>query len=650
MARRTTPPQPLASAQWKEPVATQAALPSDGNLAGDIREVLDDGDGKAAIYQWGGSSWVKIADPDATGGSMDSLAVNTNTLVANLSGYESKVGVGTATPETSLHIQSGSAGTIATTDGALLTLESNEKPKIHFQSPAAYGGSIIFGSTSDNDEGQIDYDHGSDRFLFKTGGSTKLAILGDNVGVGVSDPDQKLEVGGVIHVSTEVASPSAPSGGDGGNIYVKSDGRLYYLSDTVSETDLSSGGSGTVTSITPAADSGSGSAITTSGTFTYTGGTGVTTSVTGTTVTIDADNNGTVTSVTPAADAGSGTAITGSGTLTYTGGTNVTTSVSGTTVTINSTDQYSGTVTSVTPAADAGSGTAITSTGTITVSGTSNEISTSVSGTTVTVGLPTNVSVSGTLGTGDAITAAKAANSDLTALVLTNNDATADAAGMVSIQFNLNDVDDDKNLPAGKIQVSKEATWTSDDNTHDSQMRFELAENGTQAEVMTISSGGNLTIDGDLNLGTDQIKDSGTNVMLASDGSGNVTLAAASKTISLAGLAIHSQGVRQAMAQISAAGPTSLNTAYTWIDVDCSSNTVTLNLPTASSAGPGFLLYIQDFNGTVNSGASRTCVINRAGSDTIGGAISKTISNPAGKIWLISNGTNGWGIIDEEGT
>ena len=47
------------------------------------------------------------------------------------------------------------------------------------------------------------------------------------------------------------------------------------------------GGGGTVTSITAAADSGSGTAITTSGTFTFTGGTGIDTSVSGTTVTID---------------------------------------------------------------------------------------------------------------------------------------------------------------------------------------------------------------------------------------------------------------------------------------------------------------------------------------------------------------------------
>ena len=84
---------------------------------------------------------------------------------------------------------------------------------------------------------------------------------------------------------------------------------------------------------------------------------------------------GTVTSITLGADSGSGTAITTSGTFTFSGGTNVTTSVSGTTVTINSTDQYVGTVTSVTLAAATGdkagislSGTnPITSSGTITV-------------------------------------------------------------------------------------------------------------------------------------------------------------------------------------------------------------------------------------------------------------------------------------------
>jgi hypothetical protein len=53
----------------------------------------------------------------------------------------------------------------------------------------------------------------------------------------------------------------------------------------------------------------------------------------------------------------------------------------------------SGTVTSITPAADSGTGTAITTSGTITVAGTANEVETSVSGTTVTVGLPSAITV-----------------------------------------------------------------------------------------------------------------------------------------------------------------------------------------------------------------------------------------------------------------
>jgi hypothetical protein len=104
------------------------------------------------------------------------------------------VGIGTSTPETTLHVQKGTAGTIAAVDNAVMILESSEKPRLQFQSPNAYGGTIVFGSVADNDEGQIDYDHGSDRFLFKTGGSTKMTILGSNVGIGVTDPDTSLEV------------------------------------------------------------------------------------------------------------------------------------------------------------------------------------------------------------------------------------------------------------------------------------------------------------------------------------------------------------------------------------------------------------------------------------------------------------------------
>ena len=83
----------------------------------------------------------------------------------------------------------------------------------------------------------------------------------------------------------------------------------------------------------------------------------------------DQNSGGTVTSITNAADTGTGTAITGSGTFTYTGGTNITTAVSGTTVTINTSATTNvGTVTSVT----AGNG--MTQSGTSTVNPTLNVV------------------------------------------------------------------------------------------------------------------------------------------------------------------------------------------------------------------------------------------------------------------------------------
>jgi hypothetical protein len=70
------------------------------------------------------------------------------------------------------------------------------------------------------------------------------AYFGGRVGVGTATPDQMLEVSGAVHMAAEQSSPSAPSAGDGGLMYVKPDGNLYWVSDDVSEVSLSSGGGG----------------------------------------------------------------------------------------------------------------------------------------------------------------------------------------------------------------------------------------------------------------------------------------------------------------------------------------------------------------------------------------------------------------------
>jgi len=74
--------------------------------------------------------------------------------------------------------------------------------------------------------------------------ATRMVITSQgNVGIGVTDPDQALEVSGIVHISSEQGStPSAPSNGDGGLLYTKADGKVYWRSNELSETDLTSGG------------------------------------------------------------------------------------------------------------------------------------------------------------------------------------------------------------------------------------------------------------------------------------------------------------------------------------------------------------------------------------------------------------------------
>lgn len=66
----------------------------------------------------------------------------------------------------------------------------------------------------------------------------------------------------------------------------------------------------------------------------------------------------------------------------------------------------------------------------------------------------------------------------------------------------------------------------------------------------------------------------------------------------------------------------------------------TWTLPAANAVNPGQSILVADFQGTVTG--SNTLVIARAGSDTINGGISVTISSANGAFLLVSDGTSKW--------
>lgn len=49
---------------------------------------------------------------------------------------------------------------------------------------------------------------------------------------------------GLLALSESASSPSAPADGDGGILYAKADGKIYWISNELAETDLTSGGGG----------------------------------------------------------------------------------------------------------------------------------------------------------------------------------------------------------------------------------------------------------------------------------------------------------------------------------------------------------------------------------------------------------------------
>ena len=139
---------------------------------------------------------------------------------------DGKVGIGTTAPDHTLHVKSPGTCHVKIEseagDEAALKIKSGGQSSAYIWQP---------GSTSD----LRFYINGDDVMHLDSNG---------NIGIGVTDPDTLLEVAGAAHLSGEIATPSAPADGDGGILYPKTDGKLYWRSNEVSETDLTAGGGG----------------------------------------------------------------------------------------------------------------------------------------------------------------------------------------------------------------------------------------------------------------------------------------------------------------------------------------------------------------------------------------------------------------------
>ena len=92
-----------------------------------------------------------------------------------------KVGIGTISPNTLLHIQDAAISGYGSQSGTLLIVEDTGDTQIEIASGYNNTGSIFFGDTGASNKGRVSYHHGTggDAMSFHANGSERMRIASD---------------------------------------------------------------------------------------------------------------------------------------------------------------------------------------------------------------------------------------------------------------------------------------------------------------------------------------------------------------------------------------------------------------------------------------------------------------------------------------
>ena len=105
------------------------------------------------------------------------------------------LGIGTDSPDQTLHVHKGSAGSIASASDSVLTLENSGTAILQFLTPNSNSNQIRFGDPQDNGAGYIDYNHNTSVLSIGVNGPEKMRIdSSGNIGIGTSSINSNAKV------------------------------------------------------------------------------------------------------------------------------------------------------------------------------------------------------------------------------------------------------------------------------------------------------------------------------------------------------------------------------------------------------------------------------------------------------------------------
>ena len=130
-----------------------------------------------------------------SGADMDfRVESNSNANMLFVDAGNNRVGIGTNSPDNTLHVHTGSAGSVtATSDGDDLVVENSGNGGINILSPDANRSALFFGHASDNNKMQIRHDGATslsqiisdDTLTFNVGGGAERIRIDTNGKVGI---------------------------------------------------------------------------------------------------------------------------------------------------------------------------------------------------------------------------------------------------------------------------------------------------------------------------------------------------------------------------------------------------------------------------------------------------------------------------------